>query len=315
MATLFKISDMTELTAPADADFFEIIDDSEVTPSDKNKKLTWSNIKLQLATKAAIDSDHTAWSSGTTYTGNVTYFVSHESRLYEFIKATDSTNEEPGTDAAVWTPLDAADLMYPAATDAETTTGTATNRYLTPANLASQNFLTTSDNLYTADGTLDADRTATLSTYDLKFNVSSTGEFIIQDGGTEKFAFAADGQVHILDSARGGSGVLNVGSSGSTGIYVLSASGSPAVRLNMYVDSSDNAFINTNNTGVAIHHTLNNTAASHMFSVGVNGRAAFCDSSANANINTYRLFSEATAGSDRGIFARAISTVGSPYGG
>ena len=39
-----KISDFTELTAPASSDIFAVLDASESTASDKNKKISYANI-------------------------------------------------------------------------------------------------------------------------------------------------------------------------------------------------------------------------------------------------------------------------------
>ena len=194
MASAVKISGLTALTTPADDDLFEIVDDSEVTPSDKNKRLTWKNLRLGLATKSAIDTDHTAWNIATTYdSANIPIYVSYQSRLYSLVLVSGTdTGTTPGTDDGVWWALDASDIMYPPATDAETTTGTATNRYLTPANLASQAFLTTSVNIFNTDGTLTGNRVVTLSAYNLDINLDSTGSFAIQDGGTDMFKINAD---------------------------------------------------------------------------------------------------------------------------
>ena len=97
-----SISQLTESTELANEDLIHISDASVANLSDKDRKIKWSNVLAAIGGSSAIDSNFTAWNSVSTYTGGATYYVSYLSRLYLFVKATDSLNETPGTDEAIW---------------------------------------------------------------------------------------------------------------------------------------------------------------------------------------------------------------------
>jgi len=195
----FKISQLSELTTADDADFFEIVDDSELTISDKNKRITFDNLKLSIYSDSRIDTAFPAWNVATTYdSANNPQYVSYQSRLYQFTKSSGTdTGTTPGTDITVWDAVGGVKFFAPPATDAEAAAKTATNRYLTPANLAASGVV---DTLYSVDGSLTSNRTVTLGTYTLDINLDSTGTFAIQDAGTDVFTVNASGNVNVQNN-------------------------------------------------------------------------------------------------------------------
>lgn len=209
----FKISQLSELTTADDADFFEIVDDSELTISDKNKRITFDNLKLSIYSDSRIDTAFPAWSGATTYdSADNPQYVSYQSRLYQFTKSSGTdTGTTPGTDITVWAAVGGVEFFAPPATDAEAAAKTATNRYLTPANLAASGVV---DTLYSVDGSLTSNRTVTLGTYTLDINLDSTGTFAIQDGGTDVFTVNASGNVNVQNNELyfGGTKVIEIDS-------------------------------------------------------------------------------------------------------
>lgn len=199
----YKISALTELTTLADADFFEIVDDSELTVSNKNKKITVSNFRVGLYSGSRIDSDFTAWNILTTYdSADNAQYVSYSGVLYQFAKSSGTdTGTTPGTDAAVWLAVSGYDFFAPPATNAEVSTGTATNRYVTPAGLASLGVVTA--NLYDNDGSISSNRTVTLGANNLDINIDSTGVFAIQANSQDVFTIDVNGEVNVNSNAPG----------------------------------------------------------------------------------------------------------------
>lgn len=52
------------------------------------------------------------WDSGTTYAGGVQVVVQHDGALYLFVSASDDMGTEPGTNGAIWQPIDALTLAH-----------------------------------------------------------------------------------------------------------------------------------------------------------------------------------------------------------
>lgn len=294
----FKISQLSELTNAVDADFFEIVDDSELTISDKNKRITFENLKLSIFSAARIDSDFPAWNVATTYdSADNPQYVSYNSRLYQFAKSSGTdTGTTPGTDATVWAAVGGVEFFAPPATDAEAAAKTATNRYLTPANLAASGVV---DTLYSIDGSLTSNRTVTLGTYTLDINLDSTGTFAIQDGGTDVFTVNASGNVNVQNNELyfGGSlfasletsfnGIFRIGESITSSIGDGSTTAGNLV-FNVATGSENTGFGNgvfssntTGNRNIGIGRSVGNGVTTGAGNIAIGNKITFTDSNAS----------------------------------
>ncbi len=96
-----KITELNSAGAPNDGMLFEVVDPLESNVNNRNKKITWQQLKSNLEDTGTNDS-FTAYDNDFTYVGGETYFVSFDNNIWQFIADVDQTGVEPGTNASVW---------------------------------------------------------------------------------------------------------------------------------------------------------------------------------------------------------------------
>ncbi len=161
-----------------------------------------------------------------------------------------------------------------------------------------------SDNIYNTDGTLNANREVTLGNFDIEFNSTGTGDFIVSDNGTIVFAVEADNvgigivsplnPLHIFEttgtpaSATNGTIFLEKGNSGGSQSIVFESNVNAGSDYG-YIEYSDDGSGNgsTNENSLLEIGTQNDAAGSYQddiaimpsgsLGVGTRSPAAFFD--------------------------------------
>lgn len=154
-----------------------------------------------------------------------------------------------GSGNVSWTSPPTGDITGVIAGDGLTGGGVSGN---VTVNVVAANGLTDTVNSIKLGGTLTEDTTITNGTFDTRFNLNSTGDFIIQDNGTGSFAVADNGQSTFgndtfwRDGSISGTVLASLYDFSDDGVFDIYQGGSSINRLH----GNGFSYINAGNLGI-----------------------------------------------------------------